>query len=344
MKLATTMALVIALAVSASYPRLVTLGGDARLMLDDYVEMWAYPGVISDYQFATGQSDSPSAYEDGWFGLVKNFQGTTLGVTINHGDMIEVLYHPGAWGIIVGLDYDKATMVVESLEVTEKAMGFDVAWGTDVAFFGDYSDLALGFGYDKETESVGENPEVGESMFMAGGSVRGHQDGFINLFPVISAALTMTTEIDGDEDTEDGKITEIMFDLGAAHNHMVAPKTQIIVGIFGGVSSTSYGGDPYEGADGQMAITIPRITGGIEQQVGKWICLRAGATSDTEYWSQGDSNSFSTSFNTNFGIGLMWDNFTLDGTIGEEFLHDGPYMVGGTSNGFMGQLAATYTF
>jgi len=34
----------------------------------------------------------------------------------------------------------------------------------------------------------------------------------------------------------------------------------------------------------------------------------------------------------------------MDATIGEDFLHDGPDMIGGTGPGFMGQLAATYEF
>ncbi len=343
MKWALATVLAVTMIASASYPRLTTLGGDSRLMLNDYVEMWAYPGTISGYEFATGQSDNEGS-TDGWFGLVKNFEGTTFGLTINHGDMLEVLYHPGSWGLIVGLDYEKATEVEEGVETTNKDLGFDAAWGTEVGLFGDYSDLALGFGYGKTTEAIAEDPEVGTSNLNVGASVRGHHDAFINLFPIISAGVQMNTVLDGDDDTADAKATTISIDFGAGHNHMVAPKTAIIVGVYTGVESTSYSGDAYEGWDSRMHIIIPRITGGIEQQVGKWIAFRAGATSHTEYDSQGDVNSFSTDFNTNFGVGFMWENFTLDATIGESFLHDGPYMIGGTSNGFMSQIAATYTF
>lgn len=340
MKLAMIAALALVAAVSASYPRLTTLGGDARLMLSDYTEMWAYPGTVSDYQFATGQSDTPESMEDGWFGLVKNFAGTTLGVTVNHGDMLEVLYHPGNWGLIVGLDYEKATI---DSNTSAKEMGIDLAWGTEMGWFGDYNDLALGFGYMTADSTIGD-VSFGPTEFNLGGSVRGHQDGFINLFPIITAGYNSYEYDDGDDDTANEKETTIAFDLGAGHNHMVAPKTCVIVGIYGGVASTSYSGEIGDNIDGRMDITIPRITGGVEQMLGKWLYVRAGATSNTVYESQGDTNYFSTDFNTNFGIGITFDNFILDATIGEDFLHDGPYMVGGVGNGFMGQVAATYNF
>lgn len=339
MKLALTAMLAFALAVSASYPRLDVLGGDARLFMNDMVEMWAFPGTISDYQFAYGQSDTPNN-SDGWFGLVKHFGGTTLGVTINHGDMLEVLYHPGNWGLIVGIDYAKET--IDSV-TSNSQTGIDLAWGTEVGMFGDYSDLAIGLGYSKDEETAGE-VSMGPSDINFGATIRGHQDSFINLWPIISAGVDMYTMDDGDEDTANEKETSIMFEVGAGHNHMVAPKTCVIVGIYGGVESTSYSGEMGDEMDGQMAITIPRITGGVEQGIGKFFVFRAGASSETVYASQGDTNSFSTGFETDFGIGLHWDNFELDAVVSEGFLHAGPHLVGGVSNGFMQQLSATYTF
>ncbi len=218
-------------------------------------------------------------------------------------------------------------------------MAVGLAWGTDIALFGDYTDLALGFGYNKDSEDIEDvNPYT--SGLNVGGSLRGHQDAFFNLFPIISAGFSQDGS--GNDDTDES-ISTVSFDLGAGHNHMIAPKTQFVMGAFVGVTSISYGGD-YEDMDSQMRITIPRITGGVEQSIGKWFILRAGATSNTEYWSSGDSNELTTDFTTNFGIGLKWDNFCLDATIGEDFLHDGPYMVGGVDNGFMSHVAATYNF
>jgi hypothetical protein len=337
MRKALTVLVMLAVAAFASDPRLIVLGGDARLMLDDYLEMWAYPGVIGDYEFVTGSSESTESVSDGWFGMTKNFGETTFGLTINHNDyMHEFIFSPGGWGAILSIDYNKGTNEEQNYQ-KETAIG--LAWGTEIALFGDYTDLALGVGYGKTSIDIEEiNPYEGD--LTAGASVRGHQDAFLNLFPIISVGLNQSSNGD---DENDYSISTISFDLGAGHNHMIAPKTQFVAGAFVGVSSLSYGGD-YEDMDSQMTITIPRLTGGVEQSIGKWFILRAGATSNTQYWSMGDSNEFSTSFNTNFGVGLKWDNFILDATIGEDFLHDGPYMVGGVGNGFLGQVAATYNF
>lgn len=338
MRKALTVLVMLAVAAFASDPRLIVLGGDARLMLDDYLEMWAYPGVIGDYEFVTGSSETGQSISDGWFGVTKNFGETTFGLTINNNDyMHEFIFSPGGWGAILSIDYAKFFNEDDNYQ-KETAIG--LAWGTEIALFGDYTDLALGFGYDKSKTDDEENFNPYAGNLDAGASVRGHQDSFFNLFPIISAGLNQYSY--GNDDT-DLSISTISFDLGAGHNHMVAPKTQFVAGAFVGVSSLSYGGD-FEDMDSEMSITIPRLTGGVEQSIGKWFVLRAGATSNTQYWSSGDNNEFTTSFNTNFGVGLKWDNFILDATIGEDFLHDGPYMVGGVGNGFLGQVAATYNF
>jgi len=328
----------LAVAAFASDPRLTVLGGDARLLTNDYLEMWAYPGNIGDYQFVTGTSNSANGNGDGWFGITKDFGGQTLGVTINHaGSSHEVLYSPGGWGAILSFDFDK--WAPDSIS-TQKNMEVGLAWGTDVPLFANYSDLAFNVDYNKETLSVNE-VETSQSDIMLGASIRGHGDSFMNLFPIITASFDMYGEDYGDTDYTE---TSIYFDFGAGHNKMIAEKTNLVFGVFAGVESTSFGGDGGEGMDSQMDIIIPRITGGVEQGIGKWLVFRAGATSQNVYYTNGDFNQFSTSFNTNFGVGLHWDNFMLDGTISEGFLHDGPYMVGGDSNGFLSTVAATYNF
>lgn len=327
----------LAVAALASDPRLTVLGGDSRLLTNDYLEMWAYPGTIGDYQFVTGNSEG-TGWHDGWFGINKDFGGQTLGVTINHaGYSHEVLYSPGDWGMILAFDFDK--FAPDSIS-TQKNMEVGLAWGTDVPLFGNYSDLAFRINYDKATNTIEEN-ETSQSDIMFAGSVRGHGDSFMNLFPIITASVDMYGEDYGETDYTE---TTIALDFGAGHNKMIAEKTNLVFGVFAGLESTSFGGDGGEGMDSQMWITVPRITGGVEQGIGKWLVFRAGATSDNVYYSMGDFNQFDTGFDTHFGVGLHWDNFMLDGTINEAFLHDGPYMVGGRSNGIFGSVAASYNF
>ena len=330
----------LAVAAYASDPRLTVLGGDARLLINDYLEMWAYPGTIGDYEFVTGTSATENVH-DGWFGIVDDFGGSTYGLTINHdGYGHEVLYSPGGWGAILSLDFDK--FAADSI-TTGKDMRIGLAWGTDVSLFADYSDLAIGFGYDKIARDRDET-DMTVSNINFDASLRGHADGFFNLFPIITAGVVMH-DVNGYDDTSIST-TEINFDFGAGRNKKVADNTNLVIGVFAGLQNTSHGGDYAEGTtpDSEMEIQIPSITGGVEQEIGKWLTFRAGAGSSTVYNSQGDFNAFGTRFTTYFGIGLHKDNFMMDATISEEFLHDGPYMVGGTENGFMGSLAATYNF
>ena len=329
---------IISVAAFASDPRLTVLGGDSRLLVNDYLEMWAFPGLISDYNFVTGSSVT-AAVGDGWFGIVDEFGDNTYGVAINHnGYEHQVLYSPGDWGVILSMDFNK---FAPTDTTTQKDTEIGVAFGTDVPIFADYSDLAIEVAYDKEAVSEQDTIDTSLTNLSFGATLRGHSDGFLNLFPIISAGMEMTT----DERTVDVSLqtTDIMFDFGGGHNKKVADKTNLVLGVFGGVRSLSFGGD-YEDVDSQMWISIPSITGGVEQEIGKWLVFRAGAESETIYYTNGDFNSFGTAYTTNFGVGMHWDNFMMDATISEGFLHDGPYLVGGASNGFMGSLAATYNF
>jgi len=328
---------VICVAAFASDPRLDVLGGDARLLVNDYLEIWAFPGLISDYNFVTGSSQT-AAVGDGWFGIVDEFGGNTYGVSVNHnGYEHEVLYSPGDWGVIFSMDFNK--FPEDSTTVKETEIG--VAFGTDVPIFSNYSDFAVEVVYDKEAVSEQDTIDTSLTNLSFGATLRGHSDGFLNLFPIISAGMEKTT----DETVVDVSLqtTDIMFDFGGGHNKKVADKTNLVLGVFGGVRSLSYGGD-HEDVDSDMWITVPEISGGVEQEIGKWLVFRAGAVSETIYYSKGDFNNFGTAYTTNFGIGMHWDNFMMDATISEGFLHNGPYMVGGNANGFMGSLAATYNF
>lgn len=339
MKKATLVLALLAVAALASDPRLMVLGNDARLLNNDYLEMWAYPGTVGDYEFVTGSSNNPGGNADGWFGMTKDFGGQTFGVTVNHsGYSHEVLYSPGGWGAILSLNYDKYYNVEENYE-TEMAIG--LAWGTDIDLFGNYSDLALGLTYEDDSEDIEDvNPYETELGFGAG--VRGHQDDFFNLFPIINVSYNQFAV--GDDDMEQ-TMSDIMFDFGAGHNAMIAEKTNLISGAFVGVMSRSYGGDGNEDVDSDMYIYIPSLKGGVEQEVSHWLTFRAGAQSYTTYHSSGDDNDLTTSYGTYFGLGFNWSNFTLDGTITDGFLHDGPYLMGGDgSNGFLSTVAATYTF
>jgi hypothetical protein len=340
MKKVITILVLVAAAAFASDPRLTVLGGDARLLVNDYLEMWAFPGVIGDYEFVTGSSETAENDSDGWFGIVDGLGGNTYGVTVNHNDYShEVLFSPGGWGTIVSFDFDK---FAANDSTTERDFKFGVAWGTDVPFLSDYSDLAIGAGINNMSIDFNDDNWSSQDINF-GASLRGHGDDFFNLFPIISADANLHS-VDTYVDSS-FSVTDITFNAGAGRNKKVADKTNLILGVFSGIRFTSYSGD-YTGEtpESEMWIEIPRISGGVEQEIGKWLVFRAGAVSTTNYYARGDFNQFTNAFDTNFGVGLHCDNFIVDATISEGFLHSGPYMVGGNANGFMGSLAATYNF
>jgi len=341
------LAVLVAAGFAFSGPRLNVLSGDARLMLDDYNEIWAYPGTMAKYQFGIVTSESMYSESDagewglGWFGCIMDFDGVTWGATHNHGgDLLEVLYHNGNYGIIVGLDY--STMPADTMMNGEDVLAFDVAFGTEIDLFGDYTDLAIGAGYGS-VEETGVDTTYGKATdLMVGASVRGHTDGLFNLFPIISAGFQQEKTEMGDYDFTESTIS---FDFGAGINKMYAPNTQFVVGAFMGVTNTSYSVSEGDAPDSDMMINIINLKGGVEQQLLRWLVLRAGATSNTYYSKSGDADAaIGTSVDGRFGLGFEVGNFTLNADISQDFLHEGPYLIGGGANGFLGNIACIYDF
>ena len=348
MRLALTAFLVLAVAAFASDPRLYVVTGDARLLVDDYTEIWAYPGTMVNYEFATLTNEgSTGNWGPGWGGIVMNNGGITWGVTHNHyGKLVEALYHNGNFGLIVGLDYESQTTEPDSGDSWETSeFDFDVAFGTEFDLFGDYTDFAIGAGYG--SEDVGDSLQTKFTILDVSASVRGHGDGFFNLFPIISAGFSQDKV---EWSTEDASETLITFDVGAGKNFMFAPKTHIVAGVFAGLQNLSYSVSTGTAPDSDMYIDLPYFKFGVEQYIGKWLVARAGGQSRTTIatWHlPGDTNTYKsidTSINTSFGVGLFWDNFMLDAVISDDFVHAGPYMFGGEDNGFMGNIAAVYNF
>ncbi len=327
----------------ASDPRLTVLTGDARLLLNDFNEMWAFPGTISKYQFCSissiaveGMGDSGEKWKLGWFGGVTNSGGTSWGAVYNHDKhILEVLYNPGSFGIIAGVDYIKnETTNYGPLECIKDQYSFSTSFGTGLAFPFEYSDISLGAEYFSVKYSSAEtSTKTTELQFNT--SLRGHTDhAFFNLFPVISAEFSRL-------DIQDSIIvTTISADLGIAVNRMISPETRLIAGAFIGVNNSS----PEDGDDA-LTLDLIHIKAGIEQRINSWLFLRAGAISITNRFKDGEKDAVvTTRISSRFGLGFEIFNFSLDAGISEGFLHNGPYMISGNSEGFLGSLSCTYYF
>ena len=340
MKLTVCILAILAMTAFASDPRLNVLArGDARLLVDDYNEMWAYPGTIGDYQFA--QISSEYAYEGwdlGWFGGVKQMGNATWGGTHNHnGYLLEALYHGGDFGIIVGLDYSSNILQADSSLMDE--FDFGLSFGTEVNFLGRENDLAIGGAYNSTTYSI-DTVDTKNSVFAGGISIRGdNEDALVNLFPIMSAGFSSYSNENATDETI------IAVDFGGGVNKMFTPSTRFIAGIFIGLENTSFSVDSGTAPDSEMDIDILDISLGAEQQILNWLYLRGGADMVTDYVKQGDADAvISSRYSDSYGIGFAIGNFELDAEISDVFLHDGPYVVSGNSNGFMSNLSCSYYF
>jgi len=332
-------------------PRLSNLTGDARLMLDDFSEIWAYPGTMAKYQFGIVTSEYPndettSDFGLGWFGGVMDIDGVTWGATHNHnGNLLEVLYHGGSYGLIVGVDY--SSMPADSETEGADVMGFDASFGTDIDLFGDYTDLAISAGYGSEEGKDVEFTLYKDTDLMLGASVRGHMDGLFNLFPIISAGFSQLKNEYYDEGDFAGSTTSstISLDFGAGINKMYAPNTQVVFGAFMGLSNTSFSVDEGDAPDSNMKLDILDLKASVEQHLFRWLAFRGGANSVTSYDKTGDADAtIGTSLNSQFGLGIEIGNFTIDAGIAQNFLHHGPWLISGQSNDFLGNIACTYEF
>lgn len=327
----------------ASDPRLTVLTADARLLLNDFNEMWAFPGTINKYQFCSISSiaveemgDSSEKWKLGWFGGVINSRGTSWGAVYNHNKhILEVLYNPGSFGIIVGVDYiENEAAGYGPLECIKDQHSFSASFGTGLAFPFEYSDISLGAEYfSVKYTSAETSTKTTELQFNA--SLRGHMDhAFFNMFPVISADYSRV-------DIQDSVIvTTVSADLGIATNRMIAPETRLIAGAFIGVNNSS----PEDG-DNTLILDLIHIKAGIEQRISRWLLLRAGAVSLTNRFKDGEKDAVvTTRVSSRFGLGFEISNFSLDAGISEGFLHNGPYMISGNAEGFLGSLSCTYCF
>lgn len=325
----------------SSDPRMKVLTDDARLLLNDFNEIWAFPGTINKYQFCsissiTDEGNGNEKWQLGWFGGVINSGGTSWGAVYNRDEhILEVLFNPGSFGIIVGVDYlENEAEGFGPMEITKDQYSISGCFGTGLAFPFEYSDISLGGEYNSlELTAAETSSKTTDLQFNA--SLRGHMDhAFFNLFPVISADFSRV-------DIQDSTIiTSISADVGIAANRMIAQETRLIAGAFIGVCNSS----PEDG-DNMLILNLIHIKAGIEQRVNSWLLLRAGAVSITNRSEEGEEDAVvSTRISSRFGLGFEISNFSLDAGISEGFLHNGPYMISGSPEGFLGNLSCTYYF
>ncbi|MCU0373346.1 MAG: hypothetical protein MUE56_08915, partial [Ignavibacteria bacterium] len=101
---------------------------------------------------------------------------------------------------------------------------------------------------------------------------------------------------------------------------------------------------------------LPEINMGIEWNFTEWLQGRVGyqrAVTNRTYKNEatgGDVYELKNSFASNpvqtisTGLGFQFGRFSLDGTIGEKFYKQSPYIVSGKTQDVFGVLSASYNF
>ncbi len=103
------------------------------------------------------------------------------------------------------------------------------------------------------------------------------------------------------------------------------------------------------------AFTFPKFNLGVEWKFVDWLVGRIGysravISTDDKYSNSGLTDEVKNTLPTdpiqtiNLGLGMQFGRFSLDGTIGEKLLKNGPNLISGKDNDFYGVISASYNF
>lgn len=150
--------------------------------------------------------------------------------------------------------------------------------------------------------------------------------------------------------TAGNEVKNMEFNLGAGINMPVLDDGRMMGGI-------SFGYRTYEVATvfEYSSMSLPKFNLGLEWGFTDWLTGRLGysravfsdkvtvlSTSPNNEWNwQYASDPQQT---ITMGLGLHFGRFSIDGTIGERLLKQGPYVVTGNSNDLFGMISASYNF
>jgi len=154
-----------------------------------------------------------------------------------------------------------------------------------------------------------------------------------------------------------------MIDFGAGVNYKMGNKNTIIFGVkpfrLANMSwKTTVSSSSGEEGTKYSYLYVPEYNLALESQVFPWLTGRIGARQNYVFYSrtydptgdwdnagghQIDEDSYySSSFVMNCGLGFKFGKFGIDTVLSKSFLHDGPYFIGGISNGLASQISVQY--
>ncbi len=159
------------------------------------------------------------------------------------------------------------------------------------------------------------------------------------------------------------KENTLMVDLGAGVNYKMGDKHTIIFGVkpfrLANINwKTTVSSSSGEEGEKYSYLYVPEYNLALESQVFPWLIGRVGARQNYVFYSRTydptgnwDNNSdhqidedsyYFSSFVMNVGLGFKFGKFGIDAVLSNNFLHDGPYFIGGISNGLATQVSVKY--
>ncbi len=141
--------------------------------------------------------------------------------------------------------------------------------------------------------------------------------------------------------------------IGIGMNYKISESNMVILGIeVFGISKLSE--DIKEGSERTMTTrTLPGLYLGVESNIKSWLIGRLGAaqvhqqyitTTKPQQGSEIEESFYSSEFKLTFGMALIFGSFTLDASINEGILFDGPNIISGSNEALSNQLSITYQF
>lgn len=374
-------ALILVLAVSAmaTDTRVMTMGNNNNVLLDE-ANIWLYPGRVIEYpNLAVGEFDSDGFYNFGINWKFNNDNPWVLGTyfstmpayvpTDNYGDAVipfagldtldnrrlDLFYGRSLGGNNFGMhfgyiqssaDYEETTPVNQTNE-SMSYYNFDFGMTEAAGLW----DVALSVGFGTWANDA------------ADGSVSSEPDGFYNFgaigryfmqrgpnYTFIPHVGFMYDKIGVKDDAGSMFYKNTMMDAGFGMNY--TPSNNVLAvcdfGFMYGKYKEEF--DPADGSTGaeytESYTVLPYFKIGLDADVFKWMDIRLGATS---YWNKDNyetetiNNTFKYASNeTYLGFGFHWNNLHVDTYANPSLFLDGFNFLSGETNSMNYKFSVVY--
>lgn len=359
--------------INATETRVITLGG-VGYFIKDNSNVFVFPGAISLYQdqfiAELRTKNTTSTYTVGTHlgfdnkSVIGIYLNRPILVTPTAGVFQQVILNNSTdllFGMPFGV-YDIGARFSFGFDGFEDDMG-DTDTSNDVKESASY--MSLGAGVSNETMDIGFSfdlpsmkREVGDNDVTWGGTgiginarmFMGNPMKLVPLFVFNTGSASF--EYGAGDSTID--YSNMMLGFGAGINYQINEESMLILGFEAFSINKSIEEDKL--AQDKLTTTtttMPGIYMGAESKLSKWLTARIGAAQvfqTTVDKSKLGSNpetkqtSKASNYDVTFGLGINYGDLTLDLSINEGLIFDGPNFISGTTERVSNRLSLTYNF